>query len=46
MQLLNSMNFNFKTTENTIKTIGTIAIIIAGIILVVNSFINPVPFTL
>ena len=43
--LLNELNFNFKTTENSIKTIGTILLTITLVMLVINSFINPVDFT-
>ena len=43
--LLNEMNFNFQTTENSIKTIGTIILICTLTLLVINSFINPVDFT-
>ena len=44
--LVNEMNFNFNTVENTIKTIGTIIIVAASVALVVNSFINPSEFVL
>ena len=43
--LLNEMNFNFETTENSIKTIGTILLTITLTLLVINSFVNPVEFT-
>ena len=45
MTLLNELNFNFKTLENSVKTVGTIVIICLGIALTVNMFINPVDFT-
>ena len=46
MKTLNSLNFNFETTENTIKTIGSILILITGILLTISEAVNPTNFTL
>lgn len=46
MNTLNALGFNFNTVENTFKTIGTLAIIIIGIALIINEAINPSGFTL
>ena len=40
MEILKEMNFNFKTLENSIKTIGVLAMIIACIILLIDNAIN------
>ena len=46
MTTLNELGFNFKTTENTIKTIGTLVIILLGIAIVINTIVNPNAFIL
>ena len=46
MKTLNNLNFNFKNIENSIKTIGTIIIIVLSIGLTINEFLNPGNFTL
>lgn len=43
----NKMNyFNFKTVEDSIKTLGTIVLVVVLTALVINSFINPSNFVL
>ena len=44
--LLITLDLNFNTLENSIKTIGCAVILILGIALCVNMIINPVPFVL
>lgn len=44
METLNKMNFNFSTVENSIKTIGTLIIVVLGIALTVSIILNPVNF--
>ena len=46
MKTLSEMNFNFNTVENSIKTIGTLIIMVLGIALTVNMYFNPVNFIL
>ena len=46
MTTLNELGFNFKTTENAFKTIGTLVIILLGIAIVINTIINPNAFIL
>lgn len=38
--------FNFKTVEDSIKTLGTIVLVVVLTALVINSFINPSNFVL
>lgn len=45
MNILNDLNLNFKTIENSIKTIGTLTILVVGIIYTVSMVVNPVEFT-
>ena len=42
----NEYNFNFKTIENSIKTIGSILLLISFSILILNEIINPSIFQL
>lgn len=37
MKTLQEMNFNFKTTKNTIKTLGTLVFIAIGFVMVLNN---------
>jgi len=44
--LLITLDLNFNTLENSVKTVGLVILLIVGAALIVNSFINPVPFVL
>ena len=44
--LLITLDLNFNTLENSIKTVGLVIILIVGAALIINMIINPVPFVL
>ena len=44
--LLVTLDLNFNTLENSIKTSGVMLILIIGLVTVINMIINPVPFVL
>ena len=44
MKTLNDLNLNFKTLENSIKTIIVLTILVCGIAATVHEIINPTNF--